>query len=575
MLPLSLVTRCVLLFSCIALGGVAIADESENYGQFAPPDAFENGSSLAYYGSENEWGPRQFTAEEADLFYKRLGQRQLLLIMEGQIDEAIQSCRAHIAKDPHDLESLFTLTIAQCRLGDLDAAFATMQQAIAAGLPLERFLAGPRDLLAPLISSRKFQDYLAQHPVTLIHGPMLGAVTDHSARFWLRTTQESDVNVRIFDHESDTKPSQAAGAKARAETDYTTVVEVSGLKPDTTYFYDLAIDGTPLAREKRNSFRTFPTGSAQFRIAFGGCAGHAPQNERMWDLIASYHPLAMLLTGDNVYIDLPREAGPLHNYTMYVRQSRPEFRRLIASTPIYAIWDDHDAGVDDIWLGPYRDKPSWKPSMLKLFQHNWNNPAYGSAEWPGCWYNFDIGDVELFMLDCRYYRTNPFADARTMLGPVQKKWLLDALKRSQAKFKFIVSSVAWGQGAKPGSRDTWDGFPEEREEIFSWIERNAINGVVLLSGDRHRSEAWKIDRPDAYPLYDFLSARLTNVDNADLVPGPLFSYNEKCTFGLLSIDTTAPDPAVTYQIINIDGEILYTLKLTKSELTMPQRRQPE
>jgi alkaline phosphatase D len=283
----------------------------------------------------------------------------------------------------------------------------------------------------------------------------------------------------------------------------------------------------------------------------------------------------MLLTGDNVYIDLPREAGPLHDYTMYVRQSRPEFRRLIASTPIYAIWDDHDAGVDDIWLGPYRDKPKWKSSMFKLFHRNWNNPGYGEAEWPGCWFNFNIGDIELFMLDCRYYRTNPFADARTMLGPVQKKWLLEALKRSKAKFKFVVSSVAWGKGAKPGSRDTWDGFADEREEIFTWIELNRIDGVILLSGDRHRSEAWKIDRPNAYPLYDFLSARLTNVDNADLVPGPLFAYNEKCTFGLLSIDTTASDPTVTFQIINIDGEKVYTLQIAKSELSMPQHRKPD
>jgi alkaline phosphatase D len=211
--------------------------------------------------------------------------------------------------------------------------------------------------------------------------------------------------------------------------------------------------------------------------------------------------------------------------------------------------------------------------MLKLFRRNWNNPGYGNAEWPGCWYKFNIGYVEFFMLDCRYYRTNPFADARTMLGPVQKKWLLDALKQSTAKFKFIVSSVAWGQGAKPGSRDTWDGFPGEREEIFTWIERNQIGGVVLLSGDRHRSEAWKINRPNAYPLYDFLSARLTNVDNADLVPGPLFAYNEKCAFGLLSIDTMAHDPTVTFQIITIDGETLYTLQLAKSELSMPERRE--
>ncbi len=120
-----------------------------NFGQFAPPDAFENGSKLAYYGSENDWGPRQFTAETAEEHYKRLGQRHIYLIMQGHADQAIESCKAHIAKDPKDLESLFTLAVAQCQLGEIDNALATTKQSIAAGLPFERFLAGPRDLLAP------------------------------------------------------------------------------------------------------------------------------------------------------------------------------------------------------------------------------------------------------------------------------------------------------------------------------------------------------------------------------------------------------------------------------------------
>ncbi len=167
----------------------------------------------------------------------------------------------------------------------------------------------------------------------------------------------------------------------------------------------------------------------------------------------------MLLLGDNVYIDLAEEAGPLHRYTYYRRQSRPEFRKLVGSTPVFAIWDDHDAAIDDVWLGPYRDKPSWKPSMFTLFQQNWNNPSYGTHDWPACWFTFSIGNVDFSMLDCRYYRTNPFGDTPTMLGPVQKAWLLEKLKASQAQFKVIVSSVPSAYGVKPGSHDTSDGFP--------------------------------------------------------------------------------------------------------------------
>jgi alkaline phosphatase D len=552
------------------IGGflATVLAQPDNYGQFAPADAFENGSKLAYYGSENSWEPRQFTAKSADEHYKRLGQRHILLVMEGHADEAAQSCREHLAKNPQDLESLFTLAVAQTQLNEVDEALATMKRAVGAGLPFERFLAGPRDLLAPLTSSPSFRAHLAQHPVKLVHGPLLGAVTDTSAKFWVRTADESSVAVRIFETETNGRPIQSALAKSSHDNDYTAIAEVSDLKPDTRYYYDVRIDAQS-QNKSRHAFRTFPSvGSpARFRIAHGGCAGYAPENERMWDTIASFKPLALLLLGDNVYIDLPREAGPLHRYTYYQRQSRPEFRRLTGSVPVFATWDDHDVAFDDVWLGPYTDKPGWKPSMLKLQKQNWNNPSYGDPDWPACWFKFAIGNVDFFVLDCRYYRTNPFAEKRTMLGPTQKAWLLRELKRSSATFKVIASSVAWASGAKPGSRDTWDGYSKERNEIFSWIDDNSINGVFLLSADRHRSDAWRIPRPNGYPLYDLMSARLTNIETHELMPGALFAYNEKCSFGLLTFDTTEKDPTAKYDIVNIDGETVHSLTIKCSELS--------
>ena len=106
--------------------------------------------------------------------------------------------------------------------------------------------------------------------------------------------------------------------------------------------------------------------------------------------------------------------------------------------------------------------------MLQLQKENWNNPAYGDPDWPGCWFKFT--DRRSSISSCSIAATIARIRSRkerTMLGPVQKAWLLNELKKSKAAFKVIASSVAWASGAKPGSRDTWDGFPEEREEIFS------------------------------------------------------------------------------------------------------------
>jgi len=205
--------------------------------------------------------------------------------------------------------------------------------------------------------------------------------------------------------------------------------------------------------------------------------------------------------------------------------------------------------------------------VWRVFRENWVNPSYGGGEaQPGCWFAFSIGQVDFFMLDCRYYRTQ---DSRppTMLGPVQKAWLKEALGASKGTFRVIASSVPWAEGAKPGSKDPWQGYLEERNELFAFLAERKIGGVVLLSADRHRSDLWKIERPAGYPLYDFSSSRLTNIHTHGLMKGSLLGYNEKCSFGLLSFDTTKADPEVIYTIVTIDGEAVHTFGLKRSQLT--------
>ncbi len=291
--------------------------QTDGYGQFAPPDAFENDSRFAYYGSENEWSRRQFEASKVKEQPNRLGQRLVLAIQDGKPKIAVQWCDEYLAQDPRQQEALFALSIAQAQLGDKEKALNTMRRAIADGLPFERFVAGPRDLLAPLTTTKAFQDYLVAHPVRLVHGPMLGAMTDSIVRVWIRTANESKVTVRVFNREDRTNAAPIAVASGRTTKamDYTSVVAITGLEPDTRYQYEVSIDGHRVLDGERLAFRTFPRPGSpgKLRIAFGGCAGYVPANERMWDTIASFHPLAMLMLGDNVYIDLPQEAGqPRH-----------------------------------------------------------------------------------------------------------------------------------------------------------------------------------------------------------------------------------------------------------------------
>lgn len=504
--------------------------------------------------------------------YKKQNRDAISQIVDGKFDAAIEHFEKYLNEHPGDLESLYGLAVAHAQKKNEPRAIKYVGQAIDGGLPFGRFLAGPRDLLKPLTDSAEFKRLAEKHGMELLHGPMLGCVTADSAKFWIRTARETFVEVRVED--SGPKGSLAVTPRQKTDSrlDFTTVLTVEGLKPDTLYRYEVWAEGD--SKPAAGQFRTFPVAGkpAKFQVGFGGGAGYTPQHERMWNTIASHNLPAFLLLGDNVYIDNPTRQ-PVQQYCYYRRQSRPEFRELVASTAIYAIWDDHDFTTNDAGGGPDIDMPAWKIPVWHTFKNNWNNPYYGGGQTqPGCWFDFSIGDVDFFMLDGRYYRDKPKQDSPSMLGPVQKSWLLEKLKSSDATFKVIASPVPWAFGAKPGSRDPWQGYKAEREEIFSFLEANKIDGVILISADRHRSDAWKIERDSGYDLYEFESSRLTNIHTHKVMPGSLFGYNEKCSFGLLVFDTTRPDPQVTYRIINIDNEIIHEFSLGKSQLTHDRAR---
>ena len=308
--------------------------------------------------------------------------------------------------------------------------------------------------------------------------------------------------------------------------------------------------------------------SDKFTIGFGGGSGYVPENERMWDTIGAIEPRALLLLGDNVYIDDP-ETPEMQRFHYYRRQSQPEWGKLAKTVPIYSIWDDHDFTTNDGWGGPDIEKPSWKRDVWEIYKENWDNPYYGGGkENPGCWFDFSIGDVHFIMIDGRYYRESPKDESPSMLGPVQMKWLKKTLTKKPATFTVICNNVPMAPKVKPGSKDTWDGYPEERTEIYQYIADQKIPGVVILSADRHRSDAYKVDTKieGMYPLFEFSSSRLTNQHVHKLIDHSLFGYNEKQSFGRVDFDLTVEDPTVKYTIINIDGKAIHDLTVKLSQL---------
>ena len=506
----------------------------------------------------------------SDQKYKRIHQFVLRMIERGDMPKARARLDEHLASHPKDADSHFLLGLYHADQGQRESAVASLRTALEYGLPPSRIVAGPRDLFVSLKSHEFYRELLDDWAGRLVHGPILGDVTSSQAAVWVRVAGPASVRLVVSKLADMSDPVVSESVMCTRRDDFTAKPKVTGLSPATNYFFHVEVNGNP-ARDTlgKFQFRTAPVDRApcQLRLAFGGGAGYVPENERMWNTIHGQSPDMLLLLGDNVYIDDPKSTLQ-QRHTYYRRQSRPEFRQLTCCTPTYSIWDDHDFGINDCWGGPKMDSPAWKKEKVwPIFRQNWPNPGFGGgADQPGCWYAFSYGDIDFVMLDCRYYRTNPDASDPSMLGPVQLAWLMRTLAASQATFKVICSSVPWDYRTKGDSKDTWNGFRNERDVIFEFVNREQIEGVLLLSADRHRSDAWKVANPGGYDFYEFNSSRLTNQHVHQEMDAALFSYNQKQSFGMVTLDTTLKDPSATYAVINIDGEKVHELTVQKSQL---------
>lgn len=406
-----------------------------------------------------------------------------------------------------------------------------------------------------------------------LQGPMVGTVSDDGFQIWARMSGEYHASVEwgtTFDLKAvqTTEP-----VLAEAANDYTVVISVDGLDPDTEYFYRVLVNGEPdRYLERYPPFKT-KTGPApgtrhDFRVAFGSCPRFAEDRiQPIWPRVSELEPDLFLWIGDNIYGD---SVNPHVLQEEYRRQRDVDgLQPVLRSVSHLAIWDDHDFGMNN----QDRRNPI-KEEALAIFKQYWANPSYGLPDTPGVFFRYSYGQVDFFMLDDRYYRdpdVAPQGPGKTMLGARQLEWLQEELGSSTAVFKVLVSGGGWGQG-KGETGDSWAAFVDERDKIFDFIRDNEISGVVLLSGDTHVAELNVIPWSDkgGYDFYDLVSSPLAQ-DTPDSWlerrPNRIRPvYFQGSSVGVVDF-LFEPVPRVQYRVFDLGGRSVWkTFEVRADEL---------
>ena len=376
-------------------------------------------------------------------------------------------------------------------------------------------------------------------------GPMIGHVGPDEARIWVKASGRARLSIRWSLRDDLRKAKTTNGPLLAVDADYMGQAHITGLTPSTRYFYSVLLNGKSAMARPYPSFVTAPPPGAKgkFRFAFGSCVGRKRNSSAAaWDeLAARGQNDFLLMLGDNHYADSTEPAKQRAAY--YAQRGVAGFRELTRRTPTYGIWDDHDFGPDNsdgTALG--------KETSLRTFKQFWGNPAYGQPDDPGIYSTFSWGGADFFLLDVRYHRSPnraPNNRKKTMLGSRQLAWLKRELLASRAALKFIASGSEWQMN---GSNDSWTRFKHERREIFDFIRDNEIQGVILLSGDRHFTGGYQIEgRLIEITAGPFGSGAFKSRN----LPDMFMNHTLAKYYCVMEVDTSGPEPLVTLEVYRV------------------------
>jgi alkaline phosphatase D len=311
------------------------------------------------------------------------------------------------------------------------------------------------------------------------------------------------------------------------------------------------------------------------RIAFGSCATQE-KPQPIWDAVLAARPQLLLLLGDNIYADTEDMDVMRRKYAKLA--AVPGFQAIRKACPILATWDDHDLGANDAG-GDYPRKDESQKVFLDFFGDAADSPR---RHRPGVYDARVFGPegkrVQVILLDTRYFRSrlkrdvralisrgpyvaSPDADA-TILGEDQWRWLAEQLN-VPAEIRIIASSIQ--VVAEDHGWEKWMNFPRERERLFALIRHAGVEGVILLSGDRHLAELSMMDAGVGYPIYDLTSSGLNQAARAwrplEENRHRVATMNWGDNFGLVAIDWDRTDPLISLQVRDVEGDIRIQQKI--------------
>lgn len=348
---------------------------------------------------------------------------------------------------------------------------------------------------------------LAGLELPFVHGVASGDPTSDAVVIWTRLTlpdppASATVRWRVSTVAGFRDVVAQGSVVTGPERDWTVKVDVAGLDPGTTYFYDFAYEGL---YSNRGRMRTVPALAQGLDVAVVSCSSYWSGYWNAYQRLAQRDELDLVVhCGDHIYdsvdsgewvrarldrfdptyVDFRRPESLEEVRRRYaLHYSDPDLALLRAVHPMTIAWDNHDVDGGDDPTGSRQAFWEWtacRPPDPVVAPDGNLVPGDVTRDHR----HVAFGEVDLYVLDLRTR-----SDAATILGAEQRAWfeaaLVDSTTRG-APWRLVVNPIPIADVALGGTGyGGWTDRPGDRSSLLQHLIDNEIDDTIFLAGDAH------------------------------------------------------------------------------------------
>ncbi|UHG89323.1 purple acid phosphatase family protein [Spirosoma oryzicola] len=324
----------------------------------------------------------------------------------------------------------------------------------------------------------------AQQTGSLVRGPYLQKATPTSMTLRWRTNSAS-LGVVRYGTSADKLNKSTPEAENRTDHEVT----LTGLKPNTKYFYSIGTETTPLAGSDQHYFYTFPVEGTVKKTRIWSLGDFGNRSARQYTVKNAFKNYVQqmgdpyidlwLWLGDNAY---NRGLDKEYQTNVFSADTGYSGDRFMRQTPIFATPGNHDyAGNNDLRL-------NWNIPYFGVVSHPTNAEAGGIPSGSEAYYSFNYGNIHFVSLDSDRYDDSTSKASNVRFGETspQLNWLKRDLTAAQTNPNITWIIAYWHH--PPYTKGTHDSDKEKqlrdvRMNLLPVLEQYNVD--LVMCGHSH------------------------------------------------------------------------------------------